>query len=38
MRPTADLTPNWHIYFPTPPCKGNISALELAIVTNKVSL
>ena len=24
----------WHIYFPIPPpCKGNISALELAIVT-----
>ena len=29
----------WHIYFPTPPpCNGNISALELAIVTNNVSL
>ncbi len=32
-------TPIWHIYFLNlPPLKGNISALKLVMVTNKVSL
>ncbi len=31
--------PIWHIYFPTlPPSKVSISALTLAMVTNKVAL